>query len=409
MFVRTAAATRAPLDTAGVRSHNTAILLHHLWEARELSRADLARRSGLARSTVSLIVHALLDQKLIEESHLAPSGGGRPPIVLRFDDDRNVLLGLELAHDKVAALVTNLRGTVLDYRWARQDVHGDPEGSLAKLRMLAEGALQATGRSTRLGGIGLAVPAPVDMTDPDRLAPRILAKWAGYRPGDMLRQAFQVPVYVDNEANLGALAEGWWGAGRQVATFAYLRADAGVGAGFLADGTIYRGAMGIAGEIGHTAIDASGPRCRCGLYGCLEAMIGEVALVRRTRARLVTASDTSLDPDDLGLQQIVRAARQGDWLARDVVTEAGKYLGIATANLLNLMNPGLVVLGGSLAAAGDDLLAPLREIVRERALWTSVDQAEVVLGQVGPQDVALGAATLVLQAALNDPSVLPPL
>ena len=406
MVVRTGVGARehlSPIDTARVRSHNASLVLRHLWKERELSRAELARRTGMARSTISLIVQELLDLGLVQESHLAPSGGGRPPIVLRFEDDRNRILGVELGHGQVSVIVTNLRGSILAYESLQHNVHSDPQGTLVRMRELGDTALAATGDAP-LAGVGLAIPAPVDMTDPDRLAPRILARWKDVRPGRALAEAYDVPVFVDNEANLGALAEGWWGAGRGVATFAYIRADDGVGAGFLVDGAIYRGSTGIAGEIGHTAIDSSGPRCRCGLYGCLEAMVGQHAILARMRARLAGGSHSTLDVDDLSLASILKAAHEGDELSQDVIEEAGRYLGVATANLLNLMNPALVVLGGSLRAAGELALTPMRQAIRERALWTSVDQADVVAGRLGTEDVALGAATLVLQALLEDPS-----
>ena len=408
MAIRTAVSGRwhlEPIDTARVRTHNTSLMLRHLWEARELSRAELSRRTGMARSTISLIVHELMELGLVRESHLAPSGGGRPPIVLQFEDDRNRILGVELGHDQVSVIVTNLRGRTLDYRSRPHDVHNDPKGTLALIAELAKKALAQSGKAP-LAGIGLAIPAPVDMTDPDRLAPRILQQWQGHRPGQMLVETFQVPVFIDNEANLGALAEGWWGAGQGVSTFAYIRADDGVGAGFVVDGSIYRGATGIAGEIGHTAIDSSGPRCRCGLSGCLEAMVGQAAILSRTRERLAASVPSVLVPEDLDMHRVIGAARKGDALAREVVEEAGRYLGVATANLLNLMNPSLVVFGGSLRRAGELALEPMRQAIRERALWTSVDQADVVGGELGEEDVALGAATMVLQALLEDPSCL---
>ena len=204
---------------------------------------------------------------------------------------------------------------------------------------------------------------------------------------------------MDNDANLGALAEHWWGVGQGIGEFAYLKLGTGVGAGLILDGEIYRGAFGIAGEIGHTAIDPNGPRCRCGLTGCLEAMVGAQSLVARAQKAL-----TKDIPD---LQSLLLDAMSGDNDARALVSEAGRYLGIAVANLVNLVNPGMVVLGGQLPSAGEILFSPLLSAMQERSLSTSWESAEVRPSALGREAVALGAATLVLQAALADPTLFP--
>ena len=203
------------------------------------------------------------------------------------------------------------------------------------------------------------------------------------------------------------MAERWWGKAQGVDDFIYLKVATGVGAGLMIGGEIYRGSTGVAGEIGHIVVDPSGPECVCGSHGCLATFVGTGALVERTRDLLRSSPPSTLAGMDLNIRIIEEAALRDDPVALRVVHEAAHHLGIALAGLLNLLNPGSVVVGGSLARAGDRLLLPLREAVLRRTLVTSAAAAEIVVSELGPRATALGAATHVLVAALADPSLFP--
>lgn len=389
-----------------LRSHNTAILLRLLWADTDgRSRADLARATGLSRATVSAITTELLATGMVLEGALRASRGGRPGTTLRFQSGGRTILGIELGASHVSAVRTDLHGKVLDKRRREHDVQGDPEGSLALLdRFMTE--LIATAEAAVLG-IGIGVPSPLRSDRPGRLSRELLPRWAEIDLLGWVRERQDLPVYIDNDANVGALAEHWWGAGQGVEDFAYLKVATGVGAGIIIQGDIFRGAGGIAGEIGHTAIDPSGPRCRCGLHGCLEALVGTQYLLERAARRAQTLPETPpwADPEP-HLAGLIEAAEQGDPVARELIATTGHWLGIAVSNLLNLVNPSRVVLGGRLTAAGEFLLGPLRAAIAERALWTSVESAQVVISTLPTESVALGAATLVLQQALSAPDAL---
>jgi predicted NBD/HSP70 family sugar kinase len=388
---------------ARMRSHNVSMLLHLAWSEGEISRIDLARQSG---STVSKIVGELLEMGLVRESHSARTAGGRPPIVLRFDDDRYQLIGVDLGATHVSVALTNLRGVVLAWRSVPHPVQADPHGTLRRVLELVHETLAEVGVGLEgVMGLGLGVPSPVDPEDPDRLSERILPAWDGVRPATFLEEELGIPVFMENDANVSALAEAWLGAGREVGTLAFIKLGTGVGAGLFVDGEVIRGANGFAGEIGHTAIDSSGPRCTCGLRGCLQAMVGSAAILDRVRVLLGEMPGSTLEPSQLSLVEVGRAARRGDPAASEAVRETARSLGIAIANLFNLVNPSLVVLGGGLTVAGETLLDPLRHAIRERALWAAIARAEVVIGELGERTAALGATILVLRAALADPSM----
>lgn len=380
---------QSPIGQLDLRRHNTAAVLRLIWE-EGLSRADVSRRTGLSRSTVTGIVQQLIDLGLVAEGPCQRSKGGRPPTLLRVVEDFRHLVGVELGASHCSVVLTDLRGRILRRADADLDVQQDPVGTQACMIKLIEAVLAAQGLDNAdLAGIGLAVPCP--LSGPDRLDPNILPRWQDQTPAAMLAEIFGVPVITENDANLGALAELWWGAGKDVGDFCYIKVATGVGAGHIIGGSVYRGAGGIAGEIGHTAIDPNGPLCRCGLRGCLEAMVGREQLERRL---------------GMPLQTIIQAAHAREPVVLKGLAEAGEYLGIAVANLLNLLNPSRVVIGGALTHAGDALLEPIRNGARRRALFTSVENSRVVFSELGEDAVALGAATSLLQAALNDHNLL---
>ena len=294
--------------------------------------------------------------------------------------------------------------------WAhrKHPVRDDPEGALALAVELAEQVLRSWGgRRGRLLGAGLAVPSPVDPAHPAELCEVVLPAWKGIAVGQRLQARLGMQVLMDNDANLAALAERWWGAGRDVDDFAYIKLATGIGAGFFFGGRVYRGASGIAGEIGHLAIDPGGPPCVCGLRGCLATFVGSQALIRRATELLKAHPQSALAGRQFGVTILEDAALAGDPLALRVVGEAASALGIAVAGLINLLNPSVVVLGGGLSRLGDLLLEPLRDVVRSRTLVTSAQASRLVASELGATAVAVGAATSLLQRALEDPRHFP--
>jgi len=389
-----------------MRERNARLVLNHIWSAHEISRADVARQTGLSRSTVTGIVNDLLGLGVVHELRVARSNGGRPPILLQLSPGYR-LVGVEMGSSHVSAVVCDLWGKPLASASQSYDIQGDPPGTVGLMRRLIDRCVdEAVNPGDRVVGIGIAVPCPIDPRRPGQLSTRILPSWGDVDLPARLGEAYGLPVFMDNDANLGALSERWWGAGQGVGDFAFIKVATGVGCGHIINGAIYRGANGIAGEIGHTAIDPNGPRCRCGLNGCLEAMIGSDFLLIRARIKLATGTASVLeDSPSLSLADILAAAHGGDPLSLSIIDEAGHHLGVAVANLVNLMNPETVILGGRLTRAGELLLKPLRRAMRDRALWTAIERTEVLVSPLGDDAVSLGAATLTLQAALDRPDL----
>jgi len=383
-------------------------VLQLLWQERRISRAEISRRADLSRSTVSEIVGTLLPTGLVAETGTGPSSGGRRPILLEFQDDSCFILGAELGATHVAVALTDLRGRVLAWEHRNHPVRDDPKGSRELVETLCASSLRGVRREGRpLLGIGVAVPSPVDPKRPGWLPELVLPEWKGTLGLEGLSRRFGAPLLVDNDANLGALAEHWWGAAWGVDDFAYIKVATGVGSGHVIGGEIYRGATGVAGEIGHLAMDPHGKPCICGLRGCLATLVGAPALEERARELRTEYPDSVLARGNTGIAAIEDAALAGDPLALQVVQEAAGYLGLAVAGLLNLMNPSLVVVGGGLARLGELLLEPLRETVRRRTLVSSVAASEIRTSKLGPQATAIGAATLVLKTAFAEERIFP--
>jgi predicted NBD/HSP70 family sugar kinase len=276
---------------------------------------------------------------------------------------------------------------------------------MAVIAELIEAGLDAAHvRRGEVLGIGVAVPCPLDLRNPDTLCGQLMPDWRGRNVTRALAERFGCPVSLDNDANCGALAERWWGVGKTGEDLTYIKIATGVGAGHVIAGEVYRGSNGTAGEIGHIAIDASGPVCRCGLRGCLAAMVGAQALIDRTADALAAGRASSLAGRELSVAALIDAAHDGDALARELIAAAGDQLGVAVASLLNLLNPAIVILGGTLTTAGDLLMDRIRDTVRNRSLWRSVAEARIVTSELGDAAIAIGAATLVLKGALAAPA-----
>jgi predicted NBD/HSP70 family sugar kinase len=383
-------------------------VLRLIWRERRVSRASIAQKAKLSRSTASEIVGEILPTGLVAEVGLGKSRGGRRPVLLEFQDDACVILGVEMGAAHVAVALTDLRGTVLAWEEREHPVRTDPVGTRALIAELADACLGNGVREGRpLVGIGVAIPSPFDPAHPDQLSAVVLPAWEGRLGLEALGERYGVPLMVDNDANLGALAEHWWGAGRGVDDFAYIKVATGIGSGHIMRGEIYRGATGVAGEIGHMAIDPSGKPCICGLRGCLVTMIGTPALLERAQELLEEHPASALAGREFDIRELEHAALNGDAVAVEVAQEAAGHLGIVVAGLLNLMNPSMVVVGGDLAGLGELLLVPLRETARSRTLVSSVKAAEIRASELGPKSVAIGAATLVLKAALADSRLFP--
>jgi predicted NBD/HSP70 family sugar kinase len=398
-------AVHATVDAAGMRAQNSSLLLKVIWRERHISRADIARVTGLSPSTVSAIVSGLQQAGLVRETGAGLSRGGRRPTMIGFCDDVFALVGVEIGASHVTVVVTDLRADVRVSRFGLYPVRTDPDGALATVRTFIDECLRELGVThSQVIGIGVGVPSPVRPGTSGRLPPLIVPAWRDHDVHEILSRAYGLPVFVENDANLGALAEQWWGVGRDGKDLTYIKIGTSIGSGHIIHGELYRGAGGTAGEIGHLPMDPAGPRCPCGLTGCLTTFIGSETLVARARREVASGAGEISNVGDF-----VRAARMGDVGARRIVAEVGAHLGVAVASLMNVLNPAVVVLGGEITGVGELLLAPVRAAVGARSLATTFEDTAIMTSNLGDKAIAVGAATMVLRAALADRALFPAL
>ncbi|MFD5411122.1 ROK family protein [Streptomyces nojiriensis] len=363
--------------------------------AGSLTQAEIARATGLSAATVSNIVRELKDGGTVEVTDT--SAGGRRARSVSLSGDAGIVIGVDFGHTHLRVAVGNLAHQVLAEETEPLDVDASWADGFDRAEALVGRLIAGIGVGLeKVIGVGLGVPGPIDVESGTLGSTAILPGWAGINPRQELSQRLGVPVYVDNDANLGALGELVWGSGRGVKDLAYIKVASGVGAGLVINGQIYRGPGGTAGEIGHITLDESGPVCRCGNRGCLETFAA---------ARYVLPLLQGTHGPELTMERVVELAREGDPGCRRVITDVGRHIGSGVASLCNLLNPSRVVLGGSLAEAGELVLAPIRESVGRYAIPSAARQLSVLTGSLGGRAEVLGALALVL-SEMGDSTLL---
>lgn len=371
-----------------------------------ISRAELARRLGLTRSAVTTIMNDLLRNGLVRETESGPATGGRRPIQLEMNPKHGSVVGIDLGATHLGLLITDFSARVLYELEIPLDIQRGPQECLPIVDQCLQDALtQVPIRLSDVLAIGMGVPGPVISETGTVSAPPIMPGWDNYPIRSHLQKLWGCPLSLNNDAELGALGEWAHGAGRGERHLAYIKVGTGVGAGLLLDGRIYRGVAGSAGEIGHITIDENGPLCTCGNRGCLEAMAGGLAIAHRARAALQSGRRSRLSDltplEKISAQDVVAAARRGDLLAQQIMTEAGRHLGIAIAGIVNLFNPGIIIIGGGVAQMGDLLLDPIRQIVRDRSLRSSAQSVRISAAVLGRRSSSMGAVVQALNLALD--------
>ncbi|WP_069465460.1 ROK family protein, partial [Actinacidiphila rubida] len=331
-------------------------VLEALHAAPRSSRPELVRVTGLSRATVSSLIADLIAVGLVTEDEGAdetePRRTGRPAQSLSLVPTAGYAIGADIGHQHVRVILCDLFGSVLWEHWVAKEVDRAPEETLDLVAVLVGRALQETGVArARVLGIGAGIASPVELGSGALGAEGIMPGWVGMRLTDELRRRTSLPVRVTNDANAGALAERMYGAGRDAGDMVYVRLSAGIGAGIVSSGRLLLGARGLAGEIGHLPLIADGLICRCGNRGCLETVASPVAI-----ARLLSDSwGHPVAPRDL--PGLIAQRNTG---ALRAVRDAGDAVGRALSTLVTLLNPQLIVVGGDLAGAGEDILEPMR-------------------------------------------------
>jgi predicted NBD/HSP70 family sugar kinase len=362
-----------------------------------LSRAELARITRLAKSTVSEAVAELIASGLVVESGKRPkpagARAGRPRIGLTLHPQAGACVGIDFGFRHVRAIVADVSHTVLATREHHLGQDYSPDEGLNAAESIARQVIaDAAVVPASIIGVGVAVPGPIDPLTGRVIGTSIIPTWAGVEIAGELSHRLSKEVLVDNESNCGALSESIWGAGQGATSMAYFKLHSGVGGAVVINGRVIHGLSGGAGEFGHICIDPGGHLCRCGNRGCLETLVGVPALLALLRPRY---------GDDISVSQMLELAIAGDAGCRRIIADAADIAGRAVALVANALDPESIVIGGALAEAGDILMSPLRAsfdrhsvMARHRAESSATTQ--LVVGSLGKNASALGAVGLVL-------------
>jgi predicted NBD/HSP70 family sugar kinase len=377
------------------------------------SRLDLARRTGLSPALITSIVRNLIQRGLVNEAAAASSTVGRKPIPLQIRSDAGFLIGVDIGSYYSHVVVTDMNGGVV---YKEQIETAIPDGRVRVVQRVFECVHKAIAASRisrdAILGMGIAHSGVIDTEKGLVLSfprPGQMAQWKNVPLQSIFEDEFHLPCLLEDSVRTMATAERDFGLGQETTDFLFVEVGMGIGAAIFIDGKLYRGAGGKAGEFGHITVDENGPLCSCGNNGCLESVASCAAIIHAGRLALERGVDSKIrdlargDLSRISIEVIAQAATENDSLAFRVLQEASSYIAKGLADLVNLLNPRLIIFGGALFRAAPQLLSdPLRRIIRQRALEKSANDVQLRISPLGPEAGALGAARMIATRALRD-------
>jgi glucokinase-like ROK family protein len=395
-----------------VQKINRSIVLNVIRDKGPLSRADVSRRTKLTRSTVSSIVSYLTKKNLVRETGLSSSGVGRRGILLELNPKAYYVVGIDLGTLNTIAAVVDLEGKIVERVEHPTNGEKNRDDVIERVKTAIHEVISASNLNLqKIAGIGLAVPGLVDSKKGMILfIPNF--GWKDTPLREILEEEFHTPIFIDNNANAMALSEAQFGIGRGVKNFICVNIGIGIGSGVIINREIYRGETECTGEIGHTTVDYNGPKCSCGNNGCLEVMAAGPAIARRAVKAIREGRKTVITElveenlNQITAAVVAQAANQGDRLAREIMEKTGEYLGTGIANIINLFNPQMVIIGGGVAQAGSLIFDPLKRTMKKRAFSVPAKVVKIATPSLGRDCTVIGAASLVLKEIFKSPKVV---
>ncbi len=403
---------RAP-DVSGKLEQKELAILHLIHSSVNNSRLDLARQAGLSPASITAIVQRLIMKGLVVESEPTRSHLGRRPIPLGIRNDAAYLVGVDLGSFYLRIVITDINGNILEKFQTQTEMGQGRERVLEKTFQAIRQVIEhSTVSLTAIKGIGIAHSGVIDSDAGLVLSyprPGQMAEWKNVPLRQIFYKEFQIPCLLEDSVRTTTTAEKCFGLGRDLNDFLYIDVGMGIGAGIFLDGNLYRGAGGRAGEFGHITVDENGPLCSCGNNGCLETVASCAAIIQAVRTAMEQGIDSKIrdlaagDLDKISIELIAQAAAENDSLAFRVLQKAASYIAIGLADLVNLLNPRVMIFGGALFRSVPQLLAdPLRRIIKQRSLEKSANEVQLQVSTLGGEAGALGASRLIAERLLDD-------
>jgi len=367
-------------------------LFQVLRDGKPRTRSELIDITGLSRTTIGSRIDSLVESGMVTALADAISTGGRPSARVAFNPQARVVAAADLGATHATLALTDLAAQVIVEVHTAMEIAAGPQVVLDWLTKTISQLLIEAGRSpSELIAIGIGVPGPVEHTTGRPSNPPIMPGWDNFDIPGHVQRSYPVPVLVDNDVNIMALGEramSWPAADHLM----FLKVATGIGSGIISGGVLQRGAEGIAGDIGHISISrGAGTVCRCGNTGCLEAVAGGPAIAAELRREGIEASNGN---------DVVDLVREGNVRALQIVRQAGRDIGEVLNMCVSIVNPSVIVVGGSLAQIGEQLIAGIREVVYARSMPLATRQLSIVQSQTGPESAVIGASLIAIEHAL---------
>jgi glucokinase-like ROK family protein len=384
-------------------------ILNLIRDRKSISRADIAKITGLSPPTVTRAVDGLINKhRLAIEVGEGQPQGGRPPILIRFNGEQNLVIGIDLGTTQIHGIISNLNAEVISEIRIPTKVQTGVKSVLKRLVKVINRLIEDSSVNPKqILGIGMAVAGLID--NDKKIVPYSPDfAWENVDIKGFLNKTLDIPIIFDNVTRVMALGELWYGVGSRFKDFICINVGYGIGSGIIIDGKALYGTNGMAGEFGHFTIDKDSPvRCECGNYGCVEALASGRGIAISAQQSLSNGRTSLLrdmchnNLDSITAEMVAHAAQQGDDLANEVFLQAMEYLGIGIAGLINLFNPQGVVIGGGVAQAGDIFFNNIKHHVAKRVMYKHAQQTKILPVTMGMRSAVMGAISLILNEVLN--------
>ena len=398
------------VDNRSVKEVNHSLILRYIKIDGPISRIDLAKKTGLNPSTISRAIKTLEDLNLVTELSIGESQGGRRPVLLGLDNNKYHIVGVDIGATKITAVVVDLAGKVkIEYQYEIKSMqNGIIDLSMEDVNKCISKVINDFSKKTndkKIIGIGVGLHGMVDKDQGISIfAPNF--GWRNVEIADLIENKFNLNTVVDNDVRAMALGEYWFGAAQNIHNFITLNIGYGIGSGIMIDGRLYRGSHSMAGEVGHTTVDEDGPYCNCGNYGCLEVLASGPAIAKEAR-KLIKRGRKSIiselvdnDLNKIDGETVFEAAEKDDLLSQQVFQRAGSYLGIGISNMVNIIDPELLILGGGVSNAQEYLIDNLKGVLKHKVLGELPDIKTAKLSQYAG---AVGASVLIMEKIYHKP------
>lgn len=404
-------------DQKWVREHNLSLVLTQIWrEGKPISRSTLTKKVGLNKSTVGNILSELQTMGFVSEIGLSKTGVGRPAVTIEINSKRAGIIGIEIGVGFLSLVVADLNAKVLwrEYSSVTEKGQNLLDASqievMQRLDQMIGRAIDFLGEENRqLLGFGVGLPGLTDQTTGTLLQSLNLG-WRNLPVKDILVERYRIPVLVGNEAKVAATGEYFLGAAKNAQNFLYISTSVGIGGTLFMDGNLILGENDFAGEIGHMIIDPNGPLCVCGSYGCLEAMVGPNNVLNRIRKSTLEGNIPVLfelyqgNTERIQMEDIRMAADRGDSVVLECISRVSHNLGVCIADLIYILDPGLVVLGGTLSVLGPFLLEPIQAEINKHPVMSFRKKVQFTFSQNKVDACAIGGVALILKEILKNPA-----